>query len=299
MNKVACIIATKDRAFELDRALRSIKDQDVLPQEIIIIDASATSSLPSEINQGIFDPLKIKYVKTQCICLPAKRNEGVALLSPDIHQVYFLDDDIVLREGAFRVMFEFWKNAPDEIAGAMFNIVNEKKPTAGVFFKRVFCTGSFKRGIVLPSGYNTLICPVSKTMDVQWLTGACMVFRREIFNTFSFDPWYEGSGSCEDLDFSYRVGRKYRLVVVADAKIEHLTGTVKRHRNLTFGREQIKSRYYFVKKNKELSKVLCLWAGVGQLLENMVLGVLSLSGRYFLRALGNLMGFFELWRVKI
>jgi len=297
MFKAACIIPTKDRAFDLIRLLNSVKDQDVLPQEIIIVDASVTSSLPSEINKGTFNPLNIKYEKAQRACLAAQRNQGVALLGSDIQQVCFLDDDIVFCEGAFRIMDEFWKKAPDQVAGAMFNIINEKRPSVLIFFKKIFCTGSFQRGIVLPSGYNTLMCPAKESIDVQWLVGAGMVFRREIFNEFSFDPWFEGTGLCEDLDFSYRVGRKYRLVVVADAKIEHLTGTVKRRRNVWFGRSQILNRYYFVKKNKELSKILCLWASVGQFLENIALGIMNFSGYYFLRAWGNIVGFFELGKV--
>ena len=299
MFKAACIIPTKDRAFDLVRLLHSVKDQDIIPQEIIIVDASETSSLPAQIDQGTFSPLNIKYVKAQRACLAAQRNQGVALLSPDIRLVCFLDDDIVFCEGAIRAMFEFWEKIPDDVAGAMFNIINEKKPTAGVFFKKIFCTGSFKRGIVLPSGYNTLMCPAKETMDVQWLVGAGMVFRRDVFKDFSFDPWFEGTGLCEDLDFSYRVGKKYRLVVVADARIEHLTGTIKRRRNVWFGHSQIINRYYFVQKNEELSKALCLWAGLGQLLENLTMGVLLLNGYYFLRAWGNVTGFFALGNMKI
>lgn len=298
MFKAACIIPTKDRDLELKRLLNSTKDQDVLPQEIIIIDASATSTLPSEIDQGIYRPLNIKYVKAERACLAAQRNQGVALLGLDVQLVCFLDDDIVFCEGAFRAMSVFWQNASNQVAGAMFNIINEKKPSALVFFKKIFCTGSFERGIVLPSGYNTLMCPAEETMDVQWLVGAGMIYRREIFKEFSFDPWFEGTGLCEDLDFSYRVGRKYKLVLLADAKIEHLTGTVKRRRNVWFGRSQMTNRYYFVKKNK-LSTSLYCWASIGQFLENIALGVMSLSGHYFSRAWGNVLGFFELGQVKV
>ncbi|MDE1921363.1 MAG: hypothetical protein KGI24_07965, partial [Candidatus Omnitrophica bacterium] len=106
--------------------------------------------------------------------------------------------------------------------------------------------------------------------------------------------WFEGTGLCEDLDFSWRVGRKYRLFVVAGAQVDHLTGTVARRRNVWFGVSQIKNRNYFVSKNREFSKVLCWWAGLGQLLENVALGMLSFNAGYFLRALGNFAGFFEI-----
>lgn len=294
MFKLAVIIATKDRAFELDRLLNSIKDQDVLPQEIIIVDAGATPDSYPGSDDVFCSSLKIKRVKAARACLPAQRNQGLELLGPDIEHVCFLDDDIVLYKGALKAMAAFWKEAGEDVGGAVFNIMNEKKPTPGVFLKKIFYTGSFERGIVLPSGYNTLMCPAPKTKEVQWLFGGATVWKSKIFDEFLFDGWFEGTGLCEDLDFSYRVGKKFKLFVIADAKVDHLTGTAGRRRNVWFGASQIKNRYYFVKKNKELSKALCLWAGLGQLLENMALGVLSLSGHYFLRVWGNLMGFFEL-----
>ncbi len=297
MFKAACVIATKDRSFELERLLNSIKDQDVLPEEIIIVDAGALSSPSSSVDVGNFSPLKVKQVRAVRACLPAQRNQGLALLGPDIEQVCFLDDDIVFHKGAFGAMADFWSDAPMDVGGAVFNIMNEKKPTPGVFLKKLFYTGSFERGVVLPSGYNTLMCPAEKTEEVRWLFGGATVWRRKVFDEFLFDDWFESTGLCEDLDFSYRVGKKFKLMVVADAKVDHLTGTAARRRNLWFGRSQIKNRYYFVAKNKELSKLLCLWAGVGQLLENIALGILSLSSHYFSRAWGNLIGFFELGKV--
>jgi len=297
MFKVAVIIATKDRAFELERLLNSIKDQDILPQEIIIVDAGQTPSISQNADAPHFRSLNIKRVKAHRACLPAQRNQGLEHLSPDIEQVCFLDDDIVFYKGSLRAMADFWKNAPEDVGGCVFNIMNEKKPTTGVFLKKIFCTGSFERGIVLPSGYNTLMCPAPKTTQVQWLFGGATVWRAQVFDKFLFDGWFEGTGLCEDLDFSYRVGKEYKLLVVAEAKVDHLTGAAARRRNMWFGRSQIKNRYYFVKKNKELSRVLCLWAGLGQTLENIVLGIFSLSGHYLLRAWGNLMGFFELGKV--
>jgi len=297
MFKLAVIIATKDRIFELQRLLNSIQDQDVIPQEIIIVDASVALNSSFNADLGSFSTSKIRCVKANRACLPAQRNQGLGLLSPDIEQVCFLDDDIVLHKGAFEAMAAFWKQAAEDVGGAVFNIMNEKKPTSGIFLKKIFFTGSFDQGVVLPSGYNTLMCPATKTRDVQWLFGGATVWRRRVFDEFLFDDWFESTGLCEDLDFSYRVGKKFKLMVIAEAKVDHLTGTVARRRNVWFGRSQIKNRYYFVKKNKELSKVLCCWAGLGQLLENIVLSALLLSGHYLLRAWGNLMGFFELGQV--
>src|ERR1035441_9911988 len=80
MFKLAVIIATNDRAFELDRLLNSIKDQDILPQEIIIVDAGTLPNFSLNADARQFGSLKIKRVKATRACLPAQRNQGLALL---------------------------------------------------------------------------------------------------------------------------------------------------------------------------------------------------------------------------
>ncbi|MDE2223073.1 MAG: glycosyltransferase family 2 protein [Candidatus Omnitrophica bacterium] len=292
MFRLACIIATKDRPFELSRLLNSIKEQDLPIHEIIIVDAGEASSFSLNAKAAAECSFKIKHLKASRACLPAQRNQGLSAVAADAPWICFLDDDIVLHKGAFGAMAAFWKDAPEDIAGAVFNIMNEKRPTAGVFLKKFFYTGSWERGIVLPSGYNTLMCPSEETRQVQWLFGGATVWRRKVFEEFLFDDWFEKTGLCEDLDFSWRVGKKFRLFVVAGAKVDHLTGTIARRRNVWFGISQIKNRYYFVSKNN-LSKALCWWAGLGQLLENIMLGILSFNFHYFLRAWGNFVGFLE------
>ncbi len=296
MVKLAFIIATKDRQMELRRLLQSLQGQSWFPDEIIIVDASREPAIDRYAG-GEAGVLTIKYARAERACLPAQRNQGVGLLGEDINLVCFLDDDIVFCPGSLQAMRDFWLSADAGIAGAVLNIVNEKKPTAGVFLKKLFVTGGPERGAVLWSGYNTLMCPASHDMVVQWLFGGATVWRRAIFKEFLFDDWFEGTGLCEDLDFSYRVGRKYRLHVVAGARVEHLTGNSGRRRNVWFGRSQIKNRYYFVRKNR-LSVGLFLWASMGQLLENLVLGIVSLDRHYLLRTWGNCVGFFELMKVE-
>jgi GT2 family glycosyltransferase len=288
----AFIIATRNRSLELTRLLRSVQAQEVHPARIIIIDAS-DAPCASLFSSEAFSPLSIGYQKAVRACLPAQRNQGIALLGADVELVCFLDDDIVFRDGALKAMAAFWQGAAADIGGAVFNIVNEKRPTGGTFFKTVFMTGSSRRGVVLMSGYNTLMCPAEQDMDAQWLFGGATVWRRNIFREFLFDEWFEGTGLCEDLDFSYRVGRKYRLMVVAGAQVDHLCGTVGRRRNAWFGHSQVTNRFYFVCKNR-LSIVMFLWGTLGQMLENGVMGIITRDRGYFLRLWGNVTGLVDL-----
>ncbi|MCD4781636.1 MAG: glycosyltransferase [Candidatus Omnitrophica bacterium] len=293
---ISFIIPTKDRQEDLERLLCSVIKQEVHPDQIVIVDGSAQSR-PDYYAQR-FPDLNIVYTHTKFPRLTAQRNTGLSLLNGDIDLVCFLDDDIVFCDRSLKAMLLFWAKAPETVGGAVFNIMNEKKPSAIVSVKALFCTGSKQRGRVLKSGYNTLICPAEETKEVQWLFGGGTVWRREVFADYRFDEWFEGTGLCEDLDFSYQVGKAYGLMVVADAQVLHLTDLVQRRDNVQFGVTQMLNRYYFVRKNKELSTWLCFWGGIGQFFENCLRSLFGLRSAYLRRAYGNIIGMTRLKSVK-
>lgn len=289
---VALIIPTRNRYPELKRLLTSICRQTVVPDQLIIVDSSEP---PVESIRTEFPALPIDYQHVTHPSLTAQRNAGLRLLKNEIQLVCFLDDDMVFADGAMGAMNAFWEKAGEDVGGAVFNITNEKRPTSLVHLKRFFWSGVKERGVVLRSGFNTLVCPAEETRFVQWIFGGGTVWRRHIFEEFLFDEWFDGDGFCEDLDFSYRVGKKFKLAVVAEAKVEHLSPSVgQRRNNFEFGMSQIRNRYHFTRKHPELSRALCLWGGVGQTVENFARGVSGLNTGYIERAAGNVAGFLRL-----
>ena len=289
---VAFIIPTRNRSSELKRLLESISRQTAAPDQIILVDSSDS---PVDALCREFPGLPLDYQHVTHPSLTAQRNAGLRRLKNDIRLVCFLDDDMVFEEGAVGQMMAFWEKAGEDVGGAVFNIINEKPPTRLVHLKRIFSSGTKERGIVLRSGFNTLVCPADKTRFVQWIFGGGTVWRRKVFEEFLFDEWFDGDGFCEDLDFSYRVGKKYKLAVAAQAKVQHLSPSVgQRRNNFEFGVSQVCNRYYFVRKHPELSKPLCLWGSVGQMVENFVRGLATADKGYLVRAAGNGVGFWKL-----
>src|SRR5262249_61147187 len=63
---------------------------------------------------------------------------------------------------------------------------------------------------------------------VTSLVGCNMTYRREVFRRFRFDEWFDGYGLCEDQDFSWRVGRVWRLVQTPHARLEHRLSPLER-----------------------------------------------------------------------
>ncbi len=58
-------------------------------------------------------------------------------------------------------------------------------------------------------------------MDVDCLSGCNMTFRKAVFSECCFDEWFTDYGIGEDVEFSYRVSRGWRLKVTPTAKLVH------------------------------------------------------------------------------
>jgi GT2 family glycosyltransferase len=213
----------------------------------------------------------------------------MAAVDPSVTLAGYLDDDLVLEPGALEAMLRFWENAPEDIGGARFNIMNEELPRA-VWLKSLFLLESRKRGQILPSGYQTSIGRVSTHTYVRWLSGGVTLWRRGVIDEFAYDEWFQGTGYLEDVDYSYSVGKKYRLMVVADARVRHLSHPIRRESNYVLGKWQAINRMYFVKKHREFWLSLCYWSMLGELLLNLGTAITQIDSWRLRRAWGNLAG---------
>ena len=287
---MAFVVPTKDRPRDLHRMLGSVASQSCLPDRMIIVDGG--DETVEEVTRE-FPTLNIQYIRVYPPSLSKQRNAGIDMLDPSMTLAGYLDDDLVLEPGAMETMFTFWEKAPPDVGGARFNIVNEKLPR-GVWIKSLFLIDSRERGTILPSGFHTSIGPVTENKYVRWLTGGVTLWRRQVIEEFSYDEWFAGTGSLEDVDYSYRVGRKYKLVVVAGARVQHLSYPIRKDRNYLLGKWQAINRMYFVKKNPELSLPRFYWAMWGQLLLNVAKSMAERDSVGLRRATGNLVGLFRL-----
>ncbi|MCM8756728.1 MAG: glycosyltransferase family 2 protein, partial [Candidatus Omnitrophica bacterium] len=142
MNKLAIIIPTRDRSKELVKLLFSIRSQDIVPQQTVIVDSS---KMPNETIVQEFSDLNIVYKYTQPPSLTKQRNVGLSLLRKDIELVIFFDDDIVLCPSALKIMLDFWESALPKVGGVVFNIINERSGRLW-WLKQIFFTGCKKPG---------------------------------------------------------------------------------------------------------------------------------------------------------
>lgn len=290
IHKLAVVIPTIGRYDDLGRMLKSLAGQTRLPDEVVIVDQDGTSQRFAR----EFPQLRIRV-----IALPGsaslKRNAGFRAARPDADLIGFFDDDIVLEPLAIEALLRFWDRGPDDLGGTGCNMVNHPPVFAGRLksVRLVSSLGLYgsAKGAVLRSGFHTLMPRVEQTTYVRWLSSMAVVFRREVLAEFSFDEWFESYSYLEDLDLSYRVSKKYRLALVADACFYHYPSNVGRPNAYLFGKKEVLNRLYFVSKNPELSRPLCCLALSIRAAMSVFLGLAHREPEHLRRVAGNTAGF--------
>ena len=149
---LSVIIPTYNRAEMLERALVSITNQSVLPQELIIIDDGSTDSTENLVHRFETGAINLKYHRQLNQGPAAARNRGVELATNDI--ISFLDSDDHWHKRKIDIQFsELKKNPNYRIShtrekwlrrGKHLNQKKIHRPPAGVIFDsclKLCCVG--------------------------------------------------------------------------------------------------------------------------------------------------------------
>lgn len=297
-HKIAFIVPTRNRPELLSKLLKSLQEQTVPANQIIVVDGS-DEPIESEIRDFLSDT--VSCIRVFPPGLTKQRNAGIQALGEDITLAGFLDDDMVLEEDAVEAMLHFWESCPDDVGGSSFNITNNPVPRSGLFgklFRRAFCLGDGRQGGILRSGICTAVSPVLKDTYTEWLSGGATVWRRHILDEFKYDEWFEGGAYVEDVDFSLTVAKTYdyKLVVLRDAKAQHFPPPFNPKKCHSLGRMVTQQRYHFARKHAQFSIPRFYWATFGVALGLFISSIPRRSSCDFLKALGSLMGLFDVMR---
>jgi GT2 family glycosyltransferase len=295
--RIALVVATSDRTREIRRMLASLSAQSSPPERIVVVDAGAVSA------KGVvaeFPSLDIVYIESPVRSAARQRNIGVGAAGGSADLIGFADDDVEFGPDAFRAMKDFWRRAPADLGGAGFNMLNHPRLALRSLkflpLARKLQLYDPEPGRVLRSGIQTLIGKVPADRDVEWLPTTAVIWRREVFASFRFDEWFDGYSYLEDLDFSYRVGKRYRLRVVAGAGYRHHPAPDGRGSGTVFGRREVLNRIHFVGKHAELSRGFCYEALVLRMLISFWNAAVHGSAYDLSRVGGNIRGLWEsLW----
>ena len=289
---MAIVVATKDRPVQLHRLLDSIASQDWLPHQIVIVNGGQDGL--DAVLSG-FPGLPIKYVEVRPPRLTKQKNVGVRSTDPSATLIACVDDDVILEEGSMKTMMAFWESAGQDVGGASFNLPGDgSQQWTGPFGKK-----SRGFGLVLPSGLTTPNTDATETRQSQWLVGGATVWRREVFRDHSFNEGFLGTGVVEDVDFSYPVGKRYKLYVVAEARAGHLEPRRTWKGSFLAGKALIINRVSFVRRNRDLSLPRCFLGLAGRMVGDLGKGILKAEPLLITKACGNVFGFAQVFTGRL
>lgn len=285
---MALIIPTKDRPQKVKALLDSMVRQTVPCGRVIIVDGGRSVK---DIVMSFSDRLPVEY----CECHPPgqirQKNKGISLLNRRTSLVGFLDDDIVLEPEALERMMTFWNECEADTAGVSFNIINSPSYRYS-WVKALMGMSSPQQGRVLRSGYNVATTPVDSHLKTQWLCGGATVWRKEILKRFTNREIYSRWAICEDVIFSYPIGKEYPLYVCAGAKVrhEHVYDHAAKMKYRYYGRTVTLWRLFFVESHAECSRMAFLWMVLAQISARFILGIFSFRMRHIEYAIGQIEG---------
>jgi glycosyltransferase involved in cell wall biosynthesis len=252
---ISIVTPTFRRPQEVRELLQTLSRQTLLPSELILIDGAPAGEDATErlIRSAAGDhPFEIRYIRSGG-GTAAQRNVGIEHAAGSF--IALIDDDVRLEpDFLMNMMAVFAKDDDPRIGGVVGYRTNQhfkaNDRARWRWYKRLKLLKVFEPGRYdFDCGYpinNNMQPPFSGTRPVDFMTTACAVWRREVFEEgLRFDPFFRDYGILEDAHFSLRAGRRWELLQCGDARCEELSSPNGRTERRTIGYKCVVN-YYFV-----------------------------------------------------
>lgn len=269
------VIATRNRPDDLLNTVRSLVAQTVLPAELVVVDSSDETPTRTEIEALCSSAgIKLDYHHPAPRGLTVQRNVGIDRSTGD--PVFFVDDDVWLDPDCHdEVLKEYEKWGP-ELGGVRATPKRPARPSRGTrVYRRVFGIGGWwpeASGKVRPGFYAEGVSDSAGVRKLEYFNGWFMSYRREVFEHERFDEALAGYGYKEDIDFSYRVSRRYTLVQTPKARCDHLKSGASRMSSHQLQRMNLANQFYLHRKlmpQTLFHKAALWWAWIGLFILNL------------------------------
>ncbi|MCP9198298.1 glycosyltransferase [Gramella sp. GC03-9] len=286
LHTFSLIVCTYERSDSLERLLRSVEQQSLSPNEIIIVDGSNGSDTKEMLENMKFSNLQYFQVEDKDRGLTRQRNFGITK-SGNVDIICFLDDDIVLEKDYFRELIKTYTEKPDAIAvGGWIKDETEWKkigedyiPKADDFVidgytRKLGQRNNLRKRLGLlsnrPPGYMpefshglaiSFLPPSGKSYKAEFFMGGVSSYKKELFEKIKFSTYFEGYSLYEDMDFCLRASRIGQLYVNTAAQVQHFHDASGRPDYFKYGRMMIRNGYYVwkVKYPKTGLKAILKW----------------------------------------
>lgn len=271
------VIPTKNRPKQLKTLFRSLINQKRLPDQIIIIDQSEEDKIEKSTFLEFKNKFKLglNYIHNNKIkgLVEAKYS---AIPINNCNYITFLDDDIVLEPNYLYEIEKALDQFPNMIGVSGF-IQNYPKD---FFLKRLIFRithfGNFKDNRMSVIKSIKISSRNPKKVDV--LSGGLSTWRKDIFNTISFDTKNKFH-AYEDKEFSMRVKKKFAqsLFIIPQARLNHYHSELNRQNLLDRSKNNVIEVIMLFKKNGNYN---FLGLDLFMLLSGLLINSIILSIKY-------------------
>ncbi|MBE8727793.1 glycosyltransferase family 2 protein [Flavobacterium sp. KB82] len=264
------VICTYMRPDSLLQLLKSVEEQNLYPNDILIIDGSSNEESKKVVEENQFKRVQYFLVSDQDRGLTKQRNFGVSKLAVETEIVCFLDDDTVLEKGYFEEIIKTFE-LDSEVVGVGGVALNENKwkpHDSKIMFNKnkyyFFENYIYKEGLrnrarnylglasnlgpgKMPAFSHGRTCgfPLTgKSYEVDLLIGMSMSFKRTVFEKIHFSKFFEGYGLYEDADFSLRALQYGKNVINTKAQLNHYHAPSGRPNQYQYGKMVVRNGWY-------------------------------------------------------
>lgn len=278
MVSISIIIPTKNRTQDIVKCIESISIQTLKPDEVLVVDSSDTEKLKYTLNPSsnlnirhIHIQVDKKFKGSQQIAM----NRGLDESSGDI--LIFLDDDVILDRDYIKNMVNIFKHDTEGMIGGVTGEVVGNEHSLSPIQKFILYSYNIMLSIFLllragngnfqASGFPTYIKSgsINAPINVEFLYGCNMAFRKEILSEFRFDENLNIHGCCfgDDDEIAYRISRKYHNIFTPYAKVVHNMSPVRANKYAK-NRLMIMNHHYLFKKNmpRDFKHTFAFWWSV-------------------------------------
>ncbi len=268
------LIPTRNRPREVEALLTSIGASRVKPFQVILV--SSGDDISNTVEKFV-DKLSITHIHSE---IPGQINQkklGLSAVDSSVNWVVFLDDDLLVSPDTFEKAFEcvqkFDRKNGKRLGGVGFGLPATSRfknhGQASQILARFFGIDHQPAGVVLSNGHATSYLEQQEPTETQWLNGASM-WRVETVLSYGSHGISSRYAACEDLIFSYPVGKKYLLVYCPDAKLEFQKSEKTDFENPAIYVSALYWRYFLILEHKEFSIIRFNVAQLGRLLFGVI-----------------------------
>lgn len=247
------IIPTRNRSDYLFKTLNQLKNYNIKFKEILVIDSS--DKFDEFFIKKICNKFSVRFYRSKP-SISLQRNLGLKLRNKKNQFVMFMDDDVFFFKNSFfyinKAINLHKKN--NNISGFGFNLITSKKinfldKVKKSYLVQLMSLYSSKPGVVTKSGWHTIVCNIKSDVLSEWFSTQAVIYKSKFIKGINFNENLGIYSYLEDLDFSLKVNKNNKKILVNHSSKYKHPNDIKRN-NINFGIIEIFNRFIIVKSHK-------------------------------------------------